>query len=326
MIPALGARRRGAPVVVYSEDPIPYSMPTSAPWNPPSTCIVPTYDGSDVFVHASIVDMQAEIGGVWRGYRFWMAFTPYPASNSAYENPSIVASNNGYHWHVPNGLTNPVVPKPTVGYNSDPDLLWNPDLGRMEMIYRPMDAGEDVKILHSANGVEWSTPTLLINDPPGGIISPSLIRVSASEWRIYARTQTGNIAGMAYWTATSPDGPWGGRVACSVTGPMPLDTTSQPYFWHLKVIKVAGTYYAAAITYPAGGTLIYPGTSTDGATFTYGEAIISPRPGMWDSAWLYRPTIVPHENGTHMRLWYTGPAARYTMGYTIVPLTLWPTV
>src|SRR5699024_8293928 len=68
----------------------------------PQILDIPTYEGSGKAVHPSVHAFRIP----WNGYRFWMAFTPYP--NTQHENPSIVASGDGVNWVVPSGLTNPI--------------------------------------------------------------------------------------------------------------------------------------------------------------------------------------------------------------------------
>ena len=324
------ARRRritGQPVgdlPAVTDAPIPYAMPTAAPWNAPTPAIIPTYDGSNQPTHPSVVDMLAARGSAWLGYRYWMCQTPYPASDSSKENPSIVVSNNGYDWHDTEvGITNPIVPQPGTSYNSDGDILWNPDAGRLEMIYRPMDAGERIKGLHSYDGRTWSTPVTLLtrNGTVDNLISPSLVRESSSEWRIYVRSAAvSNVPGITYYTAPSPEGPWGNPVVCTIAGQMPNNDTTSEQLWHLKVLREGAIYYAFAATYTS--TNLYPGVSRDGVNFTFGPAAIQRRAGQWDSGWLYRPTMVPHENGTGMRVWYAAHSSG-KVGYTILPRSLW---
>ena len=78
-------------------------------------CAIPTYDGAGECTHPSIVDSVAVLGHPWHGFRFWMAFTPYPGNSTRrfrLENPSIVASNDGRQWALPPRVTNPIVPAP----------------------------------------------------------------------------------------------------------------------------------------------------------------------------------------------------------------------
>lgn len=47
---------------------------------------MPTYDGSGQVVHLSVIDFYNECTeGLWCGYRYWMAITPFPYGNDKYE-------------------------------------------------------------------------------------------------------------------------------------------------------------------------------------------------------------------------------------------------
>ncbi|MEK3910892.1 hypothetical protein [Paenibacillus sp. FSL H7-0331] len=125
----------------------------------PIPVVVPTYDQSGQCVHPSVLYFPQ----AWEGHRYWMAFTPYPDGNDQLENPSVVVSDNGIHWTVPTGLSNPVVPSPgtTADYLSDPHLFVHDK--QMYMIYReylrsvtPFE--ERWFIMHSLNGIDWGPP------------------------------------------------------------------------------------------------------------------------------------------------------------------------
>ena len=55
----------------------------------------------------------------FRGYRYWMVFTPYFGAvsgfskYSAFENPTIVTSNDGINWDAPAGVKNPLIKCPS---------------------------------------------------------------------------------------------------------------------------------------------------------------------------------------------------------------------
>lgn len=51
----------------------------------------------------------------WNGYRYWMAYTPYPYANGSEENPSICASNDMLYWETPEGLANPIATNEETG-------------------------------------------------------------------------------------------------------------------------------------------------------------------------------------------------------------------
>jgi hypothetical protein len=83
---------------------------------------IPTYDGSGQNVHPSLVYFEEP----FNSWKYWMAITPYADSNEDLENPSIVVSNDGNTWQVPEGLTNPIIPHPGgQEFNSDPTLFYD---------------------------------------------------------------------------------------------------------------------------------------------------------------------------------------------------------
>lgn len=101
----------------------------------------------------------------WNGYRYWAIYTPNVTRTSIYENPSIVASNDGVHWEVPNGLTNPIDPQPssTRYHNCDADMIYNPEMDAMMGYWNWADdqaggVGAEVRLRISYDGVHWGIP------------------------------------------------------------------------------------------------------------------------------------------------------------------------
>ena len=103
----------------------------------------------------------------WNGYRYWMAYTPYPGSNSSYENPCLACSNDGDAWITPPGTINPLVQKPSSGYNADTHLVASPDGKKLYLIYRERlitgITGNNVRVMESADGAIWSPPMTIVN-------------------------------------------------------------------------------------------------------------------------------------------------------------------
>jgi len=83
----------------------------------------PTYDGSNQLVHPHVLHFPDQ----FLGFYYLMVMTPYPHFTAAYENPSILGSQDGVNWVVPEGIENPVVGIPpdadVGGHFSDPFLL-----------------------------------------------------------------------------------------------------------------------------------------------------------------------------------------------------------
>src|SRR4051794_8423432 len=59
--------------------------------NAAAPLVTPTYEVSGQVVHPAVV----RFADGWHGYEYWMAVEPYPNENDHYENPSILASNDG---------------------------------------------------------------------------------------------------------------------------------------------------------------------------------------------------------------------------------------
>lgn len=114
----------------------------------------------DYVIHPSIVHIPTG----WNGYKYWMAYTPLPLNNSAYENPCICAANdlNG-PWVVPLGCPNPidVSSNPGVVYNRDTHLYFTGS----ELVMMYNTKGEDLKnklkVVTSPNGSVWSAPVVI---------------------------------------------------------------------------------------------------------------------------------------------------------------------
>jgi len=116
---------------------------------------IPTYEGSGQIVHPQVIFFAEK----FMGFHYIMVMTPYPFSNNAYENPSILGSQDGVIWEVPEGLINPVVGVPTDvmhgGYYSDPFILQNGN--RLELWFRHTlainDEGQRVQPRNSHNRI-----------------------------------------------------------------------------------------------------------------------------------------------------------------------------
>lgn len=110
--------------------------------------------GNNQNVHPKVL----YISGGFVGYKYWMAYTPYPWGNAVYENPCIACSNDGYEWI--NIANNPIdVPDSNItGYYSDTHLVYRADTQKLECWYRLADTGNMVETIYrkiSSDGVTW---------------------------------------------------------------------------------------------------------------------------------------------------------------------------
>jgi len=112
-----------------------------------------TYDGSGQVTEPSVVTLDSP----WHGFKYWMAFSPYPNGDESKENPSIAASNDGITWEVPRGLTNPLE-IPTSGYFADASLFYDSQSDQLWVYYIQVSgARNSLKVLRrvSSDGVHW---------------------------------------------------------------------------------------------------------------------------------------------------------------------------
>lgn len=197
---------------------------------------IPTHEGSGQGTHPSV--LYFEDG--WNGYKYWMAFTPYPKNSNFEEDPNIVVSNDGDHWEVPQGLTNPLddAPGDKAGYNSDTNLAFHD--GRLYLTWRrvtPQQTNE-FYLMTSSDGVHWTDKKLIFNQ---GAVSQALVRVG-DKWRFYAiqglRAKE-NV--LVYWESDldvpTPES-WSEKVICNMN---PLGPVYEP--WHVDVQKVGDEWY-----------------------------------------------------------------------------------
>lgn len=118
----------------------------------------------------------------FNGYKYWMAYTPYPKKDTKKENPCIIASNDLIHWRTPQGLINPLdVPKISNAntFNSDTHLLFNEDTQNLELFWRYVNSLEVIIYFKkSQNGIIWSEKEIFLitkNREKHDYLSPAII-------------------------------------------------------------------------------------------------------------------------------------------------------
>jgi hypothetical protein len=263
--------------------------------------------------HPSIAQFDEK----WHGYKYWMAFTPYPYENDQTENPCIVASNDGINWQVPAGVSNPLVPTPKKGlhsYNSDGHLFYNPSTSRLELWYREFvkiskDASQETLYrITSSDGKDWTDPEAMTvsSGDKLQLISPSII----FEDGIY------KMWVMRDWYvlySESTDGKnWGPFNKITANG-------EAVHSWHPDVMKVDGVYYMLNLNRKnradIGGELRYS-TSTDGIHFTAEKHLLSNTGNKadLDGSRIYRSSMIIKPDGVQL---YYGQASfddKWTIG------------
>lgn len=233
-------------------------------------CHVPTYDGSNECTHPSIVDSLDVLGRPWHGYRYWMAFTPYPGNNpmrERFENPSIVASHDADNWVVPGGVENPIIPAPGFwelvksltpptplryvlryargtlrrwGYNADPTLYLS-RAGTMYMAYTRSLGG-------------WVHDELLLVASTDGWRSIAGKRTLVRRWE-ERRTREINVPSIVEQRGSGP------RLSLYY-GYVPIDVDGRPRYDQIGIrcrsgpsLEALGAPADLRIEYPAGQRL-----------------------------------------------------------------------
>lgn len=293
----------------------------------PTVLTVPTYEGSGEAVHPDVLWFPQG----WRGWEYWMAFTPYPRGQQPYENPSIVVSHDGQRWQVPQGLANPVVPaRKRRGYNSDPDLTYDSANDRLVMLTREVRGRFNIiSSLTSANGTAWEAPKEVFRRRNHGIISPALILPATGRPSVYyvdagrraCPKRTTRILRQDAVTdeALQPTATERGWTAPEVTG------LEQPgyWIWHIDVIWAAAKqeYWALYPAYPkdgCGARDLFFARSPDGRAWTsYPSPLLRHGDQAWTTSMLYRASALydPSRDVVRVFLSASAPGQVWRLGY-----------
>jgi hypothetical protein len=265
---------------------------------------IPTYDGNPATTHPDV----AYFSNGWNGYRYWMAFTPYPTI--ARENPSIVASNDGIKWIEPKGISNPIAPLADAvadGFvgQSDPDLIYYADT--LFMYYRPIlgAPGEGIYRRYSDDGITWGGKTEILKggvDIPAGVtdfvaLSPAMVNIGDSIMYMYTVCDTGSGITdyqLLRWTSTD-----GGRnfttpaTICDYQRLKEDGATVQWSLWHIDVVYHDLVYYMLGVDVLSTQNHFYRYRwfkSTDGLNFTKMNGEMDSL--NTDNTWNYRASAV----------------------------------
>lgn len=278
--------------------------------------VIPTPDGLAAVTHPGVVFLP----NGWNGYRYWMAFTPWP--DGSREFPNIIASQNGVDWEVPAGLTNPIIGQATVaatpsggatpfGFAPDTHLVML-DEDTMACFFLMAWAGggssQDAAMFRmtSTDGVTWGNLTRCIDtvatgrNAAHGITSPAVFQMPDGTWEMFGVTEfDGDFNRISRWT--SPDTTawtWQNQLVIPYGSGEP---------WHLDAHYVSGKYH---VLYSAVGGRYHYLYSTDGVNF-YGDTtnyvpeLVSGAD--WDGQRSYRASMIPrYGNPLKWDVWASG--------------------
>lgn len=261
----------------------------------------------------------------WNGYQYWMAHTPYPNGNDAYEDPCLAVSNDGVTWIAAPGVPMPLDDQPGSpnAYNSDVDLAVGPD-NEMFLFWRTYNSSlsslqEKAYVMSSRDGVNWGTKRLIWEHTQSSFrpLSPSFVFEDGgwTAWAVDFSVASSAKVVRIRTSSADPTTGWGAKQTCSVVG---IPAGKAP--WHLEVLKVGGQYVMLLNVVDSGTSgvsgLLTLAASTDGLAWQSSPSIIPQQSGT-DHNNLYRGSMVPEFNDgvLGLRIWYS---AYYNNGTTSV--------
>ena len=300
--------------------------------NAPEPLTTPTYDRMGQAVHPSVIDFKVEYNlESWRGYRYWMAMTPYPNGNESYENPSLLASEDGLKWVVPDGFLKPIDVLPgKKNFNSDPTLVYDADQKSLLIYWRETLRGELDRIWRIEYPLKGSihAKALVLEEAWGKknklSLSPSVWRKSADEWYMWTVSGTGIIN-----LYDSPDGiVWGNRRELPASW---VNWGGGFVPWHLEVkpnlpkekldIIISGWQKGKMLT---DMVLVYaesPISDLSQITFPFDQPLLTNgAANQWDDDFIYKSTFVREDKDgkSKYHIWYSARSTtgKWHMGYT----------
>lgn len=253
----------------------------------------------------------------WNGYKYWMAFTPYPHADCTKENPVINVSNDMINWTLPSNMSAPLdIPANVdkVHYNSDTHILYNSELNRIEVFWRYVNDGDNQATIYkmtSTDGVNYTEKEVFMysNDRKAqDYVSPAIIYENGIYRVWYVHRQ------KAWYTEIDKSG--------NMATPRVLNINYENGYktWHLDVIynDKYNKYEMVTVCYQDVNNrkempLFYI-ESVDNYNWSTPKMILSPAtsPSAWDNQGLYRSSVL-FENDTYY-LFYSGHDAVYNVG------------
>jgi hypothetical protein len=238
-----------------------YNIPLNGTPLRASALTTPTYDGSGQAMHPSVYD--AGSGNVWPAsgtvqHRYWMGMTPYPNGNDSFEDASILCSDDGITWAVPDNVTNPISES-----HSDPHLLLAED-GYMYLYYRT-SAG-NLRAKRSNDGWQTISSEITVISSASDNLSSPVIRYDGSQYVMWSTHADDSPYTIRRRTSDDPDSGWSSPTTCTINN-APSGRTNP---WNIDIIKASDGNWLALIDFVPNGVLTgkghfaYWATSSDG--------------------------------------------------------------
>ncbi|HKU60100.1 MAG TPA: hypothetical protein VJQ44_02700 [Gemmatimonadales bacterium] len=279
----------------------------------------PTYESSDQMVHPDYVRTEGT------GFRYpdHLALTPYPYGNAGFENPSVfVAEGRPDRWILEQGVRNPIA-RPTAGYLSDPDILYDPSSRELRLYYRQADRDNVILLTRSTDGVAWSAPVEVLRRPNHEVVSPTVVRRGPTEWLMWSVNSGVSGCGAEATTVElrrSTDG-------VSWSAPEPVSLEQDGLFpWHIDVqwIPSRQEYWAvfnSKLPLTCTTPVVSIATSPDGVTWRVADKPVITKGRVSElQDIVYRTTMAYDPASDVITFWYSGArfdGGRYVWGAAV---------
>lgn len=252
---------------------------------------IETYiDGKNQPTHPSVIDMGQE----WNGFRYWMAYSPYPYADGAEENPCVCVSNDMYHWLTPDGLYNPIAFNEETACDElkDPHIVYNDDLNSLEVWYlgrinSTIKSGGTLLLFRktSSDGVHWSEYEVM--KELSGYLSPSIVYENG-KYKLWAIQQsTSENSGALAYLESSDGKTWSNTAKCTFG-----DHPELQEIWH-GAVSHDDKYRFVFIEASSKSNAILYTESSDGLSWQEPTKIVQ-KENFWEG--FYRPCILYSNN------------------------------
>ncbi|HHX69203.1 hypothetical protein [Miniphocaeibacter sp.] len=237
-------------------------------------------------------------------YPWIMVFTPYSFMDDQKENPSIVVSEDGENWYIPEGVENPIVGKiiPPNTHYSDPDIFINGK--EIELWYRQSDKEKRLSRLcriKTKDLINWSKEEVIFDYGTGGYgYGASTVVFKDGEYNLYYRNHMSfNSEGYVYRKS---------KDVKNWTEPVEINFDYGPkwsnfHAWHIEIDYIKGKYYALNMAYPENkpeGALLFAFESEDGINFKNPVKVIQPTKDGFDNNNIYKSSLAMKDNEIYL--------------------------
>ena len=203
------------------------------------------FEGDLQVTHPKVISFDKK----WNGYKYWIAYTPYPKGDQAKENPHVLSSNDLINWKEKKGYKNPLdIPEDKDSryvYNSDTHLVYNNDLDRLECYWRYVNDKEDLVIIYrrtTRDGIHWTEKEEVLKSTRSkkDYLSPTIIYVNHI-YRYWYVDKDRKVKYMEYDTINKE---WSKSVIIDIKYANPnLES------WHLDLIKTDKGYEIVIVAF-----------------------------------------------------------------------------